>query len=141
MQDLQTWKVRKMIQGKNFIQCAGGGTITISPFSQVAIGRSTKIVLRFLFVLNFCYYPKNFPAYCAQLNKGHCMVYWINTASPSQCRLGIPWRLEWLYPMYHIVWGPPQNTLQIGCICSAQFESRSGIIKREWAEGGARTKS
>ena len=31
LQDLQTWKGRKIIQGKNFIQCTGGGTIKIAP--------------------------------------------------------------------------------------------------------------
>ena len=52
---LQTWKGRKIIQGRNFIQFMGVGDFTIALSTYVAIGRSTKIVLRFLFVLNFCY--------------------------------------------------------------------------------------
>ena len=31
LQDLQTWKGRQIIQGKHFIQCKVGGTITTAP--------------------------------------------------------------------------------------------------------------
>ena len=93
-----------------------GGTIIITPSIYVTIGRSTKIVLRFLFVLNFCYWPKNFPVHCTNPNKGHCMVSWLNTASPSQCHLSIHRRLEQVSPMYRIEWGGPRHTSQVGCI-------------------------
>ena len=105
LQYLQTWEVQKIIQGKSFIQCTVGVTITIASSIQVEIRRSTKIVLRFLFVFHFCYFPKHFPVHCAHPNKVHCMVSWLNIASPSQYHLGIPRRLKRVSPMYHIEWG------------------------------------
>ena len=116
LQDLQTRKGQKTIQGKNSIQCTGGGTIKIAPSIYVEIGHSTKIVLRFLFVLNSCYFPPKKPVHCSHPNKGNCMVSWLNTASLSQCHLGRPWRLERVYPMYHIEWGSVRHMSQAGWI-------------------------
>ena len=101
LQDLQTWRGRKTIQGKNLIQCTGRDNITIAPSTEVVIGRSTNIVLQILFVVHFFYFPKNFPSHWSQPKKGNCMVSWLNTASPSWCHRGIPWNLKQMSPMYH----------------------------------------
>ena len=76
-----------------------------------------RVAVPFLFA--FLLFPKHIPLHCAHQNQVHCMVSWFSTASPSQCHLGIHWCLARVSPMYHIEWGAPQHTSQVGCICSA----------------------
>ena len=142
LQDLQTWKGQRIIQGKNFIQCMGVVTIKIYTSIKVAIGRSTSIVLRFLFVLNLCYFPKKIPVHCAHPNKGHCMVSWLNKALPSQFHLGIPWRLKRVSSMYHIEWGGGTTYVAGGLhlFCPAWILLRNDYT-RLVRRGGGSTKS
>ena len=118
-QDCKIYKhgrVRKSFRVRISYSVHGEGTITITTSKYVSIGRSTKIVLRFLFVFHLCYCPKQFPVHCDHPKKGDCILSWLNIALPSQFHLGIPQRLEWVSTMYHIVCGAPGHTSQVGCI-------------------------